>query len=144
MVKVIGIALSLLAWQVNASLVIDVYCTSKTCNDFRTQSQRLKGVSVGVHEIDANVTISKKWSDAMKAALPKSEEEGVKFLSDLMNTQEGRTDMQKMTDSAKAIERVVLSGIEKIPAFVCHENYVVYGGSLYQAVKSCSEIEGGR
>lgn len=140
MLRIIGVMLSLVAGPVSASLMIDAYCTSKTCEDIRSESQRLKGLSVGVHELDATLTVSQKWTAAMKKVSPKTEEDGAKYLSEFMNSQEGRSDMQKMSDSAKAIERVVLSGIEKIPAYVCHQKYVVYGGTLHQAAKSCAEI----
>ncbi|HHP0492446.1 DUF1525 domain-containing protein [Vibrio harveyi] len=133
----------LLAVQVNARLQVDVFCTSKVkeCRAVRNDIKRLRGVDVKLNNLDETLVISEKWSEKMRLDPPKTEQEGVDRMSRWMNSHEGRKDMEKMASSVKAIERVVLSNIEKLPAFICEDKYVVYGGTLSEALKLCIEAK---
>lgn len=134
----------LLVGQANARLQVDVFCTSKVkeCRAVRNDMKRLRGVDVKLKNLDETLIISEKWSEKMRLDPPKTEQEGVDRMSRWMNTSEGRKDMEKMSDSARAIETVLLNGISKVPAFVCDDKYVVYGGTLAKAITLCSQQRG--
>ncbi|ENN6469936.1 DUF1525 domain-containing protein [Vibrio vulnificus] len=119
---------------------VEVYCLSSQCPSIVNDGKRLRGIELVVHELDATDTISEHWSEQLKRHAPKNEEEGEAFISALMNSQRGREDMAKMKASLLALEDVVLKGIAKIPAYLCDDRHVVYGGTLNEAVTSCRSV----
>jgi hypothetical protein len=118
--------------------VLTVFCLGNDC--LAVEETKVKGLDVEVYRLDSTVTVPKQWEAQLRALNPKSEKEGEAAMSKILNSPIGRDGLREMQRSAEGIEFVLGNDIEKLPAYMCDEKYVVYGGGLYDAVRECRGV----
>lgn len=80
--------------------------------------------------------------DSMSSLLPKEQAEATKFMQDLMNTNQGKKQINEIVNATKDIADSYVVGVKEIPAVVVNGSYVIYGTTdVFRAVSIFNQIE---
>lgn len=120
---------------------LSVYCTKEVCDKKELATAKAlierKGHVFEVVFLDQGREFEKFMSTEMEKLNPSSEEDGARMVSELLNSDKGRAALGSVNDSLDGLNNAVDWRLKKLPAFICENAAVTYGGNAFQALDDC-------
>lgn len=124
---------------------LTAFCVGDDCQRIEAEAGaiQVKWSVFKIYRLDAAERFSQEMTEALRALDPKDAQEGHDKASELLNSAEGQQRLADLKLALDGINRAVEWELEKLPAYVCDEQVVVYGGTLHNAHEQCIGFSAG-